>query len=145
MSIVICRVVRHGAERKRILVHVPRIAQHREYKISASNVVCQVAEERTAIRVVAQILDNRSAVRIRLPTVDLFCRGIRESLPYRRLDVRLPHHVDDRLVRGHRIRFRFLRVYQKQSQHRHQRKRFSEPAHNSQFSIHSPCLSTKPQ
>ena len=130
VSVVICRIVRHGAECKGILIHVPRIAEQRQDEIAAAYIVRQVAEERTPIRVVTQILNNRAAIRVRLPTIDFVFRGVRESLSYRRLNARFPHYVDNRLMRHHRIRFRLLRIYQQQGHNRQERKRFPEPAHN---------------
>src|SRR5258708_40195388 len=64
IALAVGSVVSESAERKGIPIQVRGIFQQGDYKIAASYIVAQIAEEKTAMRVIAHVQNNAAAVGI---------------------------------------------------------------------------------
>jgi hypothetical protein len=91
--------VRQRAQREGVLVDILAFEQQLANKISAANVVHQVAEFFTAERVVAKILDDRAPVSIGVRLFELVFRESRISLEEQGPDLVGPEQIHDFLVR----------------------------------------------
>src|SRR5258706_11779760 len=64
MALAVGSLVSESAERKGVPIQFGGIFQQGDYKIAASYIVGQIAEEKTAMRVIAHVLNNAAAVGI---------------------------------------------------------------------------------
>ena len=72
-------------------------------KVSAADVMDQVAEFSAAERIVAEILDDGAPVRVGMRLPQLVLRKSRESFEQKRLDLIGPEQVYDFLVGQNRV------------------------------------------
>ena len=100
------RIVRQGSQREGVLVDILAFEQQLANKVSAADVVHQVAEFSAAERVVAEILDDGASVGVGMRFLDLVFRQSRISLEQEGLDLIGPEQVYDFLVRQNGIRGR---------------------------------------
>ena len=99
MAIVIGGVVRQCSESKGVVVYVLRIVDHGTDKISATDIMGEIAEEVASVRVVAHVLNDRPAIGECLRGIQLFVGCLRISLVERGAQIGVPDGVDDCLVR----------------------------------------------
>ncbi len=118
MALVVGGVVGHRANSKGVLVNVLRIAQQAFNEVTASDVVCQVAEELAAVGIVAHVLDDRPTVRVGMGSAKLVSSGVRKPFLKERLDMRNPDRVNDCLVRKHGVSIAGGRQGEEQHQNR---------------------------
>ena len=93
------RIVRQGAQREGVLVDILAFEQQLANKVSAADVMHQVAEFPAAERVVAEILDDGASVGVGMGLPDLVFRQSRISLEQQGSDLIGPEQVHDFLVR----------------------------------------------
>jgi len=96
-------IVRKRAQREGVLVGILTLQQELSHKVTAANVVHQIAEFHAAERIVAEVLDDSAAIRVTVCFLELLFRQRWKSLEKKRLQFIGPHQVHDFLVRQHGI------------------------------------------
>src|ERR1700758_3520485 len=97
------RIVRQSAQRECVFVDVLALDQQLANKVSATDVVHQIAELPATERVVAEILDEGASVGVGMRFFKLVCRQSGKPLEDQRLDLIAPQQVDDLLVSENRV------------------------------------------
>ena len=95
-----------SAQGEGVLIDILAFDQQLTNKVSAADVVHQVAEFFTAERVVAEVLDDSASVRKGMSLPDLVLRQSRISLEQEWADLTGPQQVHDFLVGQNRVRGR---------------------------------------
>lgn len=103
MPVIVRGIVSESAQRKRVAIDVFGIAEKSQDKISASHVMCQVAEEKTPVRVVPHVLDDGPTVGIAVCFFDFRCCRTGKTLQEQGAYVGAPYAVHDRFVRKNGI------------------------------------------
>jgi len=88
---------------KCVFVKVLGTPHHGDNKITAANIVQQVAEVFVAERVIAEVLDNAAAVSIGVGLVEVVVRCSGKSLAQERLDLVRPSQIYNFFMREHRV------------------------------------------
>jgi hypothetical protein len=98
--------VRERSQREGVLVAILAFEQKFVDKVTAADLVRQIAELPVAERVVAKILNGRAAIGIGVRLRDLVLRKPGKVLSQKRLNLVGPEHVDSFLVSQHGVRGR---------------------------------------
>src|SRR5215212_8444720 len=90
-------------EREGILVGVARLGYQGFDKVTAPDIVREVAEEFGGKRVVAHVLDDAAAVSVGISLSQLLFAQTGEALYQERTQIIFPNQIDDRLVGKDRV------------------------------------------
>src|SRR5580704_17620685 len=115
MAINVGGVVCQRAQRKRVVVDVVGIAEHRHHKVTAAYVMRQIAEQRAAVRIIAQVLNDGPAIGISLGGIQFIFGSMGKFLAKQWLELRFPHHVDDGLMSENGVAKRLNGIRQKKN------------------------------
>jgi len=106
------RIVRQGTQCESILVDVLAFEQQPANKVSAADVMHQVAEFSVAEWVVTEILDNSASIRVGMGLPDLVFLQSRIPLEQQGLDRISPEQVYNLLVSQNRVCGRAIAAHQ---------------------------------
>ena len=88
---------------KGIFVDVVGVLQQSDYKVAATDVVSEVAEQLAAKGVVPHVLNDRPAPRERMSVLQLFRGRVGKAFQYQRFEGDVPSRVDQSLMRKYRV------------------------------------------
>ena len=121
------RIVRQRAQGEGILVDILAFEQQLANKVSAADVMHQVAEFLAAERVVAEILDDGATIGVGMRLPDLVFRQPRISLEQKGPNLIGPEQVYDFLVRQHGVRGQTAAAHEHDEKERHRTERKQAP------------------
>ncbi len=98
MPEAIAEVMRHGPERKSVLVFALRFPKHYLNQIAAADIVEKIRKEKAPQGIVAEVLDDRPPVGKAASLRQLLGSRGRIARQQQRLDCRVPGRVDDGLM-----------------------------------------------
>ena len=108
-----------SAQREGILIYIVTLPQQLADEISATNVMCQVAEFLAAKRVITQVLDDGASVGIGMSFFDLIVGQAGKSLEQHRADLVGPEQVHNFLVGQNRVSERTAAVHHQEQKKGH--------------------------
>ena len=112
MSVDVGYVMRQRAEGEGVLVEVLRVVNHRLHEGAGADIMSEIAEDLVAERVVPDILNDATAVSVRVGLQQVLRRGVGETREQQRLDLLVPHQIDDLFVSQDRIGWADRRTHQ---------------------------------
>src|SRR5205085_6264724 len=120
--------MRQCAEREGVFIGVLAFEQQLANKVSAANIMHQVAEIPAAERIVAEVLNDSTTVSVGVCLFDLAVSKSRISLEQQRADLVSPRQIYDLLVGQDRICGRTSAANQDGERNRQRAKRKAAPA-----------------
>ena len=101
VAVIVGGIVGQGAECESVVIEIVRfagVAEKRADKISAADVMDDVAEFVAAVRVVAEILDDGAAVGVTVGGAEFVVSGVGETRKEQRTDAVFPSGIDNGFV-----------------------------------------------